>query len=87
MRGELSEKIAELHEVYDKHSFESPLNFIMVKSDFKQFLESFSQAKLSLLYSLELHKDAIFSLKAGSKTLDLSAVMYKNFEAQVAEMS
>ena len=87
LRGELSGKIAELHEVYDKHSFESPLNFIMVKSDFKQFLESFSQAKLSLLYSLELHKDAIFSLKAGSKTLDLSAVMYKNFEAQVAEMS
>ena len=42
LREELAEKIAELHRVYDKHSFGSPLNFIMVKSDFKRFYESFT---------------------------------------------
>lgn len=87
LREELAEKVAELHRVYDKHSFESPLNFIMVKSDFKRFYESFTQARLSLLYSLELHKDAMFSLKEGKRTLELSARMYKNFGAQISEMT
>jgi hypothetical protein len=53
-----------LQDTYYQYRFDSPLNFIMVKSDFKSFYESFSQAKLSLLYSLELHKDSMFAIKA-----------------------
>ena len=55
-------QIKKLQEVFYKYTFESPLNFIMVKSDFKRFYESFSQARLSLLYSLELHKDSMFNV-------------------------
>ena len=31
LRTDLAPKIHRLHQVYEKHSFESPLNFIMVK--------------------------------------------------------
>ena len=55
-------KIEHLQHSFYKYKFESPLNFIMVKADFKRFFESFTQARLSLLYSLEMHKDAIFTL-------------------------
>ena len=58
----------------------------MVKSDFKRFYESFVEAKLSLLYSLELHKDAMFSIAGSKRTLELSKLMYKYFAAQVSEM-
>ena len=34
---EFSPKIMKLQEVFYKYKFESPLNFIMVKSDFKRF--------------------------------------------------
>jgi hypothetical protein len=57
---DFSPKIKKLHDIFYKYKFESPLNFIMIKSDFKRFYESFSQARLSLLYSLELHKDSLF---------------------------
>ena len=59
---EFSPKIKKLQDVFYKYTFESPLNFIMVKSDFKRFYESFTQARLSLLYSLELHKDSMFNV-------------------------
>jgi hypothetical protein len=39
---EFSPKIKKLQDVFYKYTFESPLNFIMVKSDFKRFYESFS---------------------------------------------
>ena len=80
---DLAPKIAELNRVFFKYQFDSPLDFIMIKSDFKRFFESFTQARLSLLYSLELHKDSIFTIiKYRKETqLDISALLYKNFEA------
>jgi hypothetical protein len=74
--------------VFYKYTFESPLNFIMIKSDFKRFFESFTQARLSLLYSLELHKDAIFTLsrERQQRQLDLSKILYKYFMEEVNEM-
>ena len=57
----------QLNQVFNKYKFDSPLNFIMVNSDFKRFYESFTQAKMSLLYSLELHKDSMFALKKGNE--------------------
>ena len=81
-------KIAHLKDVFFKYKFENPLNFIMIKSDFKRFFESFTQARLSLLYSLEMHKDAIFTLDwvRQQRQLDLSKILYKNFEEEVTEM-
>ena len=72
-----------LHNIFYKYKFDSPLNFIMIKSDFKRFYESFTQARLSLLYSLELHKDSLFSLNyaRSQKQLDMSKILYRNFEA------
>ncbi len=67
LRGDLAPKLKKLNEVFNKYKFDSPLNFIMVNSDFKRFYESFTQAKLSLLYSLELHKDSMFALKKGNE--------------------
>ena len=60
----------------------------MIKSDFKRFFESFTQARLSLLYSLELHKDAIFTLsrERQQRQLDLSKILYKYFMEEVNEM-
>ena len=85
---DFSPKIKKLHDVFYKYKFDSPLNFIMIKSDFKRFYESFTQARLSLLYSLELHKDSLFQLSSirQAKQLDMSKILYKNFEAQVTEM-
>lgn len=62
MSDDLAPKIAKLQEVFFTYQFDSPLDFIMIKADFKRFFESFTQARLSLLYSLELHKDSIFTL-------------------------
>lgn len=82
-----------LQETYYQYRFDSPLNFIMVKSDFKSFFESFTQAKLSLLYSLELHKDSMFAIQTQrgqddrqKRSLEMSNILYKNFEKQVEEM-
>lgn len=66
----------------------------MVNSDFKRFYESFTQAKLSLLYSLELHKDSMFALKKGTeetssrqtRSLELSHILFRKFQSQVTEM-
>lgn len=63
LKDDLGSKMERLQDTYYQYRFDSPLNFIMVKSDFKSFYESFSQAKLSLLYSLELHKDSMFAIK------------------------
>jgi len=80
---DLAPKILELNKVFFKYQFDSPLDFIMIKSDFKRFFESFTQARLSLLYSLELHKDSIFTIQKYRKEtqLDISALLYKNFGA------
>ena len=88
LKDEFSPKINHLQDVFYKYQFESPLNFIMIKSDFKRFLESFTQARLSLLYSLELHKDSMFNVDKSRQLqqLNLSAILYKHFEAQVREM-
>ena len=39
---DLAPKIAELNKVFFKYQFDSPLDFLMVKSDFKKFFESFT---------------------------------------------
>jgi len=53
----------------------------MIKSDFKRFYESFTQARLNLLYSLELHKDSLFTIEAKRQQIQLkmSEKLYKNF--------
>ena len=45
----------------------------MVKSDFKRFYESFVEAKLSLFYSLEMHKDSMFALRTEQPKIVVSA--------------
>ena len=35
-------KIQHLQNIFYKYTFENPLNFIMIKSDFKRFYESFT---------------------------------------------
>jgi hypothetical protein len=42
LRGDLAPKLKKLNEVFNKYKFDSPLNFIMVNSDFKRFYESFT---------------------------------------------
>jgi len=81
LHEDLAPKIDNLQKIFYKHKFESPLDFIMIKSDFKRFYESFTQARLSLLYSLELHKDSLFTLNKGREQnqLALSRKLYKNF--------
>jgi len=93
LKDDLGSKMGRLHDTYYQYRFDSPLNFIMVKSDFKSFYESFTQAKLSLLYSLELHKDSMFAIRTRrsqddrqKRSLDMSNILYKNFEKQVEEM-
>ena len=39
---ELAPKIEHLQDIFYKYKFDSPLNFIMIKSDFKMFFESFT---------------------------------------------
>ena len=74
--------------MFYQYTFDSPLNFIMIKSDFKRFYESFTQARLSLLYSLNLHLDAKFTLDKSRQlyTVNLSQILNKNFKSQVNEM-
>ena len=42
-----------------------------------------------MLYSLELHKDSLFTLSKDREAnqLELSRLLYRNFQAQVEEMS
>ena len=89
LHEDLAPKVSRLQGVFYKYKFESPLDFIMVKSDFKQFYESFTQARLSLLYSLELHKDSMFTLewRQAETQLQMSRKLYKYFEDQVNEMA
>lgn len=88
LKNEFAPKIMFLQQIFYKYTFESPLNFIMIKSDFKRFFESFTQARLSLLYSLEMHKDAIFTLdpERQQRQLDLSKILFKYFQEETNEM-
>ena len=42
LHEDLAPKVLHLRNVFFKHKFESPLDFIMIKSDFKKFYESFT---------------------------------------------
>lgn len=42
--------------------FESPLNFLMLRSDFKEFLEAFYQAESLLSYSLKFFVESLFTI-------------------------
>ncbi len=50
--------------------FESPLNFLMIKSDFREFLRSFYQISSLLQYSLKFHIDSMFSVKQIEDDID-----------------
>jgi len=39
---DLAPKVSMLHQTFYRYKFESPLDFIMIKSDFKRFYESFT---------------------------------------------
>lgn len=88
LSDDLAPKVKMLQQVFYRYKFESPLDFIMIKSDFKRFYESFTQARLSMLYSLHIHKDSLFQLdqKRQEYQLNMSAMLYSNFEQQVIEM-
>lgn len=42
LSDDLSPKISKLQDTFFKYDFDSPLDFIMIKSDFKRFFESFT---------------------------------------------
>lgn len=42
LKDDLAIKVSDLKETFFLHSFDSPLDFIMIKSDFKRFFESFT---------------------------------------------
>ena len=88
LEEDLAQKVTSLNSTFNVHQFTSPLDFIMIKSDFKRFFESFTQARLSLLYSMEIHKSSIFILdyKRQRYQIDMSDKLYKNFAEEVTEM-
>jgi hypothetical protein len=47
------------------YQFESPLNFLMMKADFKEFVESFFQAEALLKYALQFYTDSLFTINIG----------------------
>eukprot|EP00347_Sterkiella_histriomuscorum_P003954 403362298 len=53
------------------YQFESPLNFLMIKSDFREFLRNFYQIESLLQYSLRVYIDAIFSISLQEDKIDL----------------
>jgi len=46
----------------EKFNFNSPLNFIMLPEDFKEFFRIFRHGKLLTQYMCNFHLDSIFSL-------------------------
>ena len=72
------------------YQFESPLNFLMLRSDFKEFLESFYQAEALLHYALSFHIDSMFTLahtgdKAHNRKQIASDLMLRAFHTSVLE--
>jgi hypothetical protein len=52
------------------YTFESPLNFLMLRSDFKDFLESFYQSEALLQYALNFYIDSLFTVNQYEDTHD-----------------
>ena len=45
------------------YTFESALNFLMIKSDFRQFLRHFYQIESLLQYALKIHIESMFAIR------------------------
>ncbi len=70
--------------------FESPLNFLMLRTDFKEFLEAFYQAESLLSYSLKFYIDSLFTIQLeedrtdhAMKKHEASQLMLKDFFTQM----
>ena len=64
LRREYFPKVTQLKFEASVYKFESPLNFLMLKTDFKKFIEHFYQAQSLLSYALMFQMDALFTLKS-----------------------
>lgn len=61
--------------------FESPMNYLMVKSDFKKFLEHFYQARALFRYAYKFQVDSMFTIR---KKDDMHDPSKKKLEASYA---
>ncbi len=55
------------------YQFESPLNFLMMRADFKEFVESFFQAEALLKYALQFYTDSLFTINIAEDRQDHTA--------------
>jgi hypothetical protein len=65
LRTEYFPKITQFKFDSNIFQFESPLNFLMMKTDFKEFVESFFQAEALLKYALSFYTDSLFTINIG----------------------
>jgi len=56
------------------YQFESPLNFLMMRADFKEFVESFFQAEALLKYALQFYTDSLFTINIAEDRQDHTAM-------------
>jgi len=73
-------------ENHEELGFESPLNFIMVQSDFRRFSEHFYQAEWMIKYSLIYLMDSLFTLNEvqAKKKQEVAFYMLKNLGREIA---
>ncbi|TNV83585.1 hypothetical protein FGO68_gene14400 [Halteria grandinella] len=64
LRTEYFPRIAQFKKEAITYQFESPLNFLMMRSDLREFLSSFFQAESLLKYALKFHLNSMFTLTA-----------------------
>ena len=72
LRTEYFPKVTQFKFESSVYTFESPLNFLMLRSDFKEFLESFHQAEALLHYALQFQIASLFTLKVEEDQIDHS---------------
>ena len=69
------------------YKFDSPLNFLMLRTDFKEFLEAFYQAESLLKYALQLQIANLFTVEvretAKAKRQDSIQLMLDDFFKQM----
>lgn len=59
--GELLDQIYSLTQIDDNYSFNSALNFLMVKGDFYDFLQHFYQSEMYVNYAFRAFVDSVFT--------------------------
>jgi len=62
LRSEYFPRIASFRNQSLTYKFESPLNFLMLRSDLKEFLESFFQVESMIKYALRFHIQSMFTI-------------------------